>query len=504
MRFTNPIIFADFPDLDVIRVSDVYYMITTTMHLFPGGQILRSRDLVHWQHAAYLYDRLGETPAQRLDGGAIYGKGMWAATLRLHEGLFHAVFACNDTRRSYHFTAERPEGPWVQQKMEGFFHDSSLLFDDDGRVYIAHGNRQIRITELESDLSGPKPGGLDRVALRDSDDIPLGFEGSHFYKIGGRYYLFCIHWPATGTARRTQVCFRADSIDGEFTGGTIVDDDMGFHNMGVAQGGVVDTPEGDWYLMLFQDRGAAGRMPVLAPIKWRDGWPCVGPIPRAGEIRAVRLPEPVHPLYASDPLTSLPLSVLWQWNHEPHDELWSVSAEGLRLRTDRVVSGLEQSVNTLTQRVFGPECETEVTVDASSLQEGDYAGISAFMGCYAELSVTPCGQTGFELALKSREADGTFLRLEPSPEEVAQRVRIPIGGPKVRLMARFDFRNMTDKVQMFYDANGSWVPAGEPHQLVYRLDHFTGCRTALHCYSTRTPGGSAVFSNFQFRLAKRE
>ena len=79
----DPVTGLDYPDPDVIRVEDTYYMISTAMHFFPGGEILRSYDLCHWEHMSYVYDRLDSTPAQRLLGDQnIYGKGMWAASLR--------------------------------------------------------------------------------------------------------------------------------------------------------------------------------------------------------------------------------------------------------------------------------------------------------------------------------------------------------------------------------------------------------------------------------------
>ena len=147
MPAINPIIHADYPDPDVVRVGDTYYMISTAMHMFPGGQILRSYDLMHWEHCAYVYDILGETAHQRMDGGNIYGRGMWAASLK-HDGeQFHVVFTSNDTKHSYHYVADDAEGPWLQQEMDGFWYDPGLLFDD-GRVYVAHGNRTIRLTEL--------------------------------------------------------------------------------------------------------------------------------------------------------------------------------------------------------------------------------------------------------------------------------------------------------------------------------------------------------------------
>ena len=143
MKGLNPVIYADYPDPDVVRVGDAYYMSSTSMHMFPGCQILRSYDLMHWEHCAYVYDALGETARQRMEGddpsqpGHIYGKGMWASSLK-HDGQqFHVVFTSNDTGHSYHYTAERAEGPWARQPLSGFWYDPGLLFDAEG-VQLFH------------------------------------------------------------------------------------------------------------------------------------------------------------------------------------------------------------------------------------------------------------------------------------------------------------------------------------------------------------------------------
>ena len=503
MLSDNPIIYADYPDPDVIYSDGAYYMISTAMHLFPGGQLLRSYDLAHWEHCSYVYDSFGETEAQRLDGGNIYGKGMWAGCLRFHQGLYHVFFSCNDTQKMYHYTARSPEGPWERHGMSGFYYDSSVLFDDDGRVYIAHGNRVVHITELEPDCSGPRKGGLDRVAISDSPDIMLGWEGNHFYKIDGKYYLFCIHWARGGL--RSEGCFFADSPEGDFIGGELVYDDMGLTGRGVAQGGLVETPGGERWLMLFQDHGAVGRIPVLVPVRWESGYPSVGYIPERLDPPSLCPDHQYEPLYASDPLRG-EISPLWQWNHEPHKELVSLSNDGLRVTTDRTVTGLEQAVNTLTQRCFGPRCSCEVTVDASGLNEGDRAGLCALMGCWAELAVTADDNGGRSLSLMTKEpAPDSGPYGDPEHENPREVFRAPLecdapGSCTVRLRADFDFTD--DTVRFAYEQGGRWAGIDHVHHLVYRLDHFVGCRAGLFCYSEKRSGGSAVFSDFTYNVSK--
>ena len=183
----NPILGTDYPDIDAIRVGDTYYMISTTMHFMPGGVILRSYDLIHWEILTYVYDALDHTPAQCLiDNKCIYGQGMWAASLRHHKGKFYVCFVANDTHKTYLYQSENIEGPWKKSNVEGFYHDCSLLFDDDDRVYIVYGNKDIYLTELKDDLSGPKPDGLHRLLITDTENVKLGYEGAHIYKINGK------------------------------------------------------------------------------------------------------------------------------------------------------------------------------------------------------------------------------------------------------------------------------------------------------------------------------
>ena len=483
MHAINPIIHADFPDPDVVRVGDAYYMISTAMHMFPGAQILRSYDLMHWEHCAYVYEALGETASQRMDGGHIYGRGMWAASLK-HDGqVFHAVFTSNDTGHSYHFTAEKAEGLWVRQEMHGFWYDPGLLFDEDGKVYIAHGNRTVRITELTHDLSAKKEGGLDRVVLVD-DNPRLGWEGSHLVKHGGWYYLFCIHWRPDHM--RSMGCFRARTLDGAFEGGEFMELDLDDRRAGVAQGGPVQLHDGSWALFLFQDHGAVGRIPVVVPFRWVDGWPVVDAVPKTLDLPSSRPGYEYVPLYASDDLRN-GWSVLWQWSHEPHLELVATDEDGLRITTDRLASNCTEAVNTLTQRCFGPKCEVSVRLYLEDMNIGDHAGICALMGCFAQLAVV-------------RQADGfhlVYTRKDAATEEIVTELDRPLGDTP-RLGAAFDFTR--DTVQFTVQTAEGLQPIGVPHQLVYRLDHFMGCRVGLFMYSTQEPGGSARFTDFTYHV----
>ena len=179
MNNINPITKLDYPDPEVIRVGDTYYMVSTTMYFMPGCEILRSYDLVNWEHAAYVYDTLDGTDTQKLEGKEnVYGCGMWAASLSYHEGVYYVCFVANDTHKTYIYQSKDIEGPWEKYTLEGFYHDNSILFDDDGKVYIVYGNTDIYLKELKFDEAmhltdvGIEP---EKLILSDKNDVYLGY-----------------------------------------------------------------------------------------------------------------------------------------------------------------------------------------------------------------------------------------------------------------------------------------------------------------------------------------
>lgn len=469
----NPLTRLDYPDLDIIRVEDTYYMVSTTMHFMPGCEILRSYDLIHWEHAAYVYDRLDSTPEQCLEAGDIYGKGMWAASLRCHRGVYYVCFVANDTEKTYLYTAEQIQGPWKKQLVEGFYHDCSLLFDEDGKVYIAYGNRRIHLTQLKEDLSGPLPGGLDRIVVQDAEGPFLGYEGTHFYKFNGKYYLFFIHWPPE-KGMRTEACFVSDSLEGDFTGGDILSDDMGYFGQGVAQGGIVDTPEGEWYAMLFQDRGASGRSPVLVPMHWENDFPIFGENGKIPEWFRTLSTHPEHsyePLVQSDDFRedetlsvgekkekygSFGFKSCWQFNHEPelslinHDKKQGI----VWITTGSLSDNILRTRNMLTQRMQEPGSSAEITVDGSKLREGDYAGICALQSCYGFVGITKRGGKSY-VVMHAKEAEQPDLwanKVEKGQEYEA----VLVQDEEIRLKAEVDFTDRTDEVQFYYLSDGVW------------------------------------------------
>ncbi|SEN45625.1 Beta-xylosidase [Amphibacillus marinus] len=504
----NPIIPLDYPDPDVIRVADTYYMVTTTMHFMPGCEILRSYDLVNWEHATFVYDQLDSTPAQKLEEHAnIYGRGMWAATIRYHKNKFYIIFVANDTRTTYLYTSANIEGPWQKSIIEGFYHDCSLFFDDDERAYLVYGNKDIWLTELNNELTGPKHDGIHKIIVTDHNNPNLGYEGAHFYKINGKYYVFLIH-SLPDRWMRVQACYQSNSIDGQYVGGDVLQDTRDYCGQGVAQGGIVDTPEGEWYAILFQDHGAVGRLPVLLPIEWNEDYPVFGVAGKVPKVFKATSTRPIHsytPLVSGDDFkTTYPqyygLDPKWQFNHEPNESGFKVNTnEGyFEISTTKVVKNLTQAPNTLTQRMLLPSCSAEVQLDATDLMEGDFAGLCAFQGAYGFVGVTKAnGQ--YYLVMHSRELDNMSLQaMDHDHAPGKEWGRVAIDSPIVTLKLKADFDQMKDVTQFYYQDNGLFKQIGIDHKVAFKLDHFTGCRFGLFCFATKELEGSARFSTFKY------
>lgn len=394
--FTNPIMWGDWPDPDVIRVGDYFYMVSTSMHYVPGCPIVRSKDLVNWEMVGYAVDRYDEDPKYNLDGGNLYLNGSWAATIRHHNDKFYVGF-CTPYgwgRETGHYSmciADKPEGPWERVVFPEYLYDPGLLFDDNGKVYVIHGQHKLYATELNADGRSVKGENVliwDKGILNpNTQNGHAGMEGSHAYKINGMYYITC---PAGGT-EGWQVCLRSKNIYGPYESKIIMNDCTSYPTNGMHQGGMVQLKNGDWWFIIMQDRGAIGRVPHLMPVKWVDGWPMIGdmgedlityPKPKVEKKSAIFSPA------TNDEFAGKNLGLQWQWNHNPDNSKWTLSERKgyMRLKASKAES-LKNARNTLTQRVQGPSCEGSVAIDLSGLKNGNVAGFGVFEFPYAFVGV---------------------------------------------------------------------------------------------------------------------
>lgn len=499
-RMVNPLTYTDIPDNDVIRVGDDFYMVSTTMFLCPGAPIMHSKDLVHWRIVNYIYDYLADDDIYNLRNGKnAHGKGQWATTLRYRDGVYYALFIANDQHKTYVYrTTDIMNGKWERNEIEGaFFHDASLLFDNDGRVYVVYGNGELRITELTPDLRAVKQGGVNQILISTPrQGFGLRAEGAHFYHIGDYYYVIVIDWPSGQP--RTERCFRSKTLLGEYESKIILQGAFDGRGDGVAQGAIFDTPRGDWYSVMFQDHGAVGRVPTLQPLTWIDGWPMLGDNGKPVKEFDVKLaPYGEDHVWASDEFTyksNNDLDLVWQWNHKPINTDWSVTARKgwLRLTTSQLATSIFNARNTLTQRTVGPRCIDETMLDASGMKPGDRAGLCAFMSNYCSIGVEvdDAGQR-FIVATSGNQRG--------SNEEL----RVPLKGKKAWLRIKYVFTPQADdtcgpdKAFMSYSLDGKkWIDVDYQLQMRYTLDLFIGYKAALYNYPTKQVGGHADFDYF--------
>ena len=499
--FTNPVIWADCPDPDVIRVGEDFYFVSTTMHLMPGAPIMHSRDLVNWEIISYIYDRFEETPRYSMEEGTVYGRGQWATSLRYRDGMFYAYFTPNDQpAKGYVYKTEDPRKGWERHAVIPHFHDASFFFDEDGRTYMVYGTGMIR--ELKPDLTGVLEGGLDmKLFERDSEENSL-LEGSRMIKHDGKYYLLMISWPRGGIRR--EVCYRADRIEGPYKKKVILETTFGGLGDGVAQGTIFDDAQGNWYGMIFQDRGGVGRVPMLMPCTWTDGWPMLGD--GNGKVPEV-MEKPVQgqerkALTVSDDFGSEELGLWWQWNHNPVDESWSLSARKGHLRLDALkAESIFNARNTLTQRMEGPICQATVSLDISHMKEGDVAGFSAFNSDAAVLSVTK--KDGKMYLIMSEES----VKLKNDTKAITDvrkeiREEIPLKKKTVYLRIKGDFRPgpTKDTGKCWYSTdNKHWKEIGPEFRMRFDWQRFfMGTKFAIFNYATQQEGGYVDVDWFEY------
>ena len=484
VTITNPLLYADVPDPDVICVGKDYYMISTTCHMSPGAPIMHSRDMKHWRIVSYVFDALHESPRNDLNGGNIYSRGQWATCIRHHKGLFYVFFGTGE--KSYIYTAENAAGPWtLHHQFDEYYHDASLLFDDDGRSYLVYNAGTLTIKEFNSTLTGWNDGGLDADLLTLADGCLL--EGSHIYKIDGRYYITMIWWPRGGI--RTQLCWRSDNIRGPYEHRVTLSDDLGYANHGVAQGGIWKAHNGRWYAMLFQDHEGVGRIPCLMPVTWSDGWPMMGDsdgkVPSTFTIPGIKESGRTE-IAGSDDFSAPTLPLFWQWNHNPDPTAWSLSERRgwLRLHTSGKASNIFEARNTITQRTIGPACTGTAKFDVSHMAIGDRAGIAAF-----------CSQPG-ELTVE-RTADGYTISMADRQKTIETAA---IAATTIWLRMDCDFT--TDTAYFLYSTDGvNFTLLGDGFHMIFSMDHFTGNKFALFNYSTGTAGGYVDIDSFELKVS---
>jgi beta-xylosidase len=390
-RYQNPIIYADYSDPDVVCVGEDFYMTASSFASSPGLPILHSKDLVNWTIISYAVDRL----PGGYDGCVRHGDGVWAPSIRYHDGKFWIYFTAPD-EGIYMTTAVDPAGPWTPlhmvKEVKGWI-DPCPFWDEDGQAYLVHAFARSR-TGIKHRLKMCKmsPDGTelldDGVIVFDGEVDHPTMEGPKMYKRNGYYYIFA---PAGGVPVGWQTILRSRSIYGPYEDKIVLhqgDSDVN----GPHQGGYVDLPSGESWFIHFQDREAYGRIVHLQPMSWENDWPVMG-VDTNGDgigepVRTYKKPNVGREYPQADPATtddfdSKVLGLQWQWQSNRKDEWYSLEANpgSLRLYSQKLPEGgttLYHAPNMISQKLIAPEFLATAKVTFHPAHTGEKAGLTIF------------------------------------------------------------------------------------------------------------------------------
>ena len=489
-KFQNPVVRADFPDPDVIRVGDTYYMVSTTMCLFPGATILKSKDMVNWEYCAQPLTQLATTDNYNLKNGqSAYAGGMWACSMKYNDadGKFYLLINGNDAG-GWILSTDNPEGTWKKKKLSRIYYDPGMLFDN-GKVYIACGNGNISVCELDMNFNLKQE---KQVISKPGS----GLEGCHFYKRGKYYYIYATYggWPSG------QAAFRSTNPLGPYDEEKmLLEKNINGQVNTIHQGSLIEDVKGQWWTIMQQDLGALGRFPNLQPVTWLADWPIVGdngvPYDSFDKPATSDSYYQSNPLPTTDVFRTYPLGMQWEWNHNPDNNNWSLfeRAGWLRLKTTEVVGSLHQARNMLTQRIFMDKDKATtgtIRLDVSRLQEGDRAGICIFQDPYAAIAVEVKGGKPQIVWFQDQVKDaGSGF----TPKETYKEVELTDNIVYLRGAIKYG----ENKAKFYYSTdNKTWTRLGGETSQSFNLSVFVGSRFGLFCYSTKTAGANADFDWF--------
>lgn len=475
--YRNPVLFADWSDPDVIRVGDDYWLVASSFHEVPGLPILHSRDLVHWRLAGHAAERL---PSPRYDVPR-HGGGVWAPSIRHDGGLFHVWYGDPDVGL-FTTRARDPRGPWEPLRLvaeaKGWI-DPCPFRGADGSLWVVHAwaksragfNGVLTLRRLSAD-------GLSvvgkRVDLFDGGTRHPTIEGPKLYRRGEWTYLFA---PAGGVRNGWQTVLRSRRLLGPWEERVVLDQGRTAVN-GPHQGGLVDTPSGEWWFVHFQDRGAYGRVTHLQPVAWRDGWPVIGEDPDSdGKGQPVLVharPDagrgaPAVSPQASDEFDGPALSPMWAWNANPSSAWASLAARpgALRLFPTALGAGARPSValrpNVLRTRLSAERLVATALVELHGTTPGAAAGL-AVLGRDAALVAVARTADGWEAVLSagSDVLDGGVESVVERRGERSGRLHLRVAvepGARLRFSTSEDGALFTPIGGELVAREGAWVGA---------------------------------------------
>lgn len=484
--FSNPPLNADFPDPDIIRVGDDFYMVSTTFVNSPGLAVLQSKDLVNWTTINNVIDRLQGHPGYDMIGGPLYRNGVFAPSIRYRNGTFYVAVQPNGTGQGlqiYH--TQDPAGDWQLNQLNFGAFDPGLFFDDSGTPYVIYGGawqNNIHIRQLNASLSGSV--GAEQVI----HNAGFGLEGVHVVKRGSYYYMF----QSRPNQLAMYVSRSTNLFNGWQTQPSINDGSDSGH-----QGGIVQLANGDWYGFAMLDSGPIGRVTNISPISWVNDWPVWG----NNNVIPDTAPKPIlgQPIVAypnSNGFDDPELPPDYRWNHNPDDFRWSLTERPGYLRLKPTIApDFWNARNTLTYKGFGPTSQAVVEMDISNLQMGDVAGLGMLGKGLATLAVQRLADGQSQLVLSTGTATATS-------GPVTQQATALLGTANtVYLALRMDFQQ--SQGQTAYSIDGlNWNTIGNSFPLLWdwATGTFQGEQYALFNYNAGASSGYVDVNQVSFVL----
>ena len=488
--YRNPVLHADYSDPDVCAVGEDYFLTASSFNCTPGLPILHSKDLVNWKIVNYALKKV--EPVEYYNE-ARHGKGVWAPSIRFHEGVFYIYWGDPDFG-IFMVKTRDPYGEWdkpVLVKAGKGMIDPCPLWDDDGRVYLAHAwagsrakfNSVLTVCEMNKEGTAVIS---DPVLVFDGNDgVNHTIEGAKFYKRNGFYYLFA---PAGGVVSGWQLVMRSKDVYGPYEARIVMAQGKTDIN-GPHQGGWVDTPAGESWFLHFQDKGAYGRVLHLNPMKWVNDWPVIG-VDQAGDgcgdpVSRYRKPKtdktyPIETPVESDEFDTRKLGLQWEWHANYQDVFGFTTNMGYARIYGHELSphfkNFWEVPNLLMQKFPAEEFTATAKLKVSAKDDGQLSGLIIMGWDYSWIGVEKQGEKFLLKQAVCKDAEqgnleqvSTLAVLEPSRKfeaglfpnyEREIYIRVHVGkGAYCRFSYSLDGKKFTEAGTLFKARQGKWIGA---------------------------------------------
>lgn len=488
--YRNPVLHADYSDPDVCAVGEDYFLTASSFNCTPGLPILHSKDLVNWKIVNYALKKV--EPVEYYNEPR-HGKGVWAPSIRFHGGMYYIYWGDPDFG-IFMVKTRDPYGEWdapVLVKAGKGMIDPCPLWDDDGRVYLAHAWAGSRakfnsvLTVCELNKEGTKVISDPVLVFDGNDGVNHTIEGAKFYKRNGFYYLFA---PAGGVVSGWQLVMRSKDVYGPYEARIVMAQGKTDIN-GPHQGGWVDTPAGESWFLHFQDKGAYGRVLHLNPMKWVNDWPVIG-VDKDGDgcgdpVSRYRKPKtgktyPIETPVESDEFDTRKLGLQWEWHANYQDVFGFTTNMGYaRIYGHELSSHFKnfwEVPNLLMQKFPAEEFTATAKLKVSAKDDGQLSGLIVMGWDYSWIGVEKQGEKFLLKQAVCKDAEqgnleqvSTLAVLEPSRKfeaglfpnyEREIYIRVRVGKEAYcRFSYSLDGKKFTEAGTLFKARQGKWIGA---------------------------------------------